>query len=259
MAWLLLLLGEGENYGRGLMSRLSDREVHSEPSLVYRTLRGLEHEGAITSRWRDSAQGPRRRSYRLTRKGRRMLSEFAEGIAAAVQLHETFLRAHRDAGGEGDDGDQGATHARRQPSSRPGGPPADDDGSGDRGGSASPDAPPATVGRELLTGWLLLLLSRRESYGYDLRGTLEDKRIRVDPATLYRLLRALEGDGRLQSRWRRPAAGPRRRFYRVTPEGRHDLDDLAAAIAATRDGLAAFLHAHEHRPDAPRPPPRRRR
>jgi len=258
MAWLLLLLGEGENYGRGLMSRLSDREIHSEPSLVYRTLRGLEHAGAITSRWKDSAQGPRRRSYRLTRKGRRMLTEFAGDSAAALQLHETFLRAHEDVRGEPRDSDQVAAHARREPSSRSEGAAADDDRDGGRSGSASPDAPPATVGRDLLAGWLLLLLSQRESYGYDLRGTLEDKRIRVDPATLYRLLRTLERDGWLQSRWRRPAAGPRRRFYRVTPEGLHNLDDLAAAIAATRDGFAAFLHAHENRSDAPRPPRRRR-
>lgn len=42
-----------------------------------------------------------------------------------------------------------------------------------------------------------------------------------------------------------PADAPRRRFYRLTPEGSRNLDELAAVITATRDSHAAFLHAYK--------------
>lgn len=56
-------------------------------------------------------------------------------------------------------------------------------------------------------------------------------------------LRTLERDEWLESRWTTSAAGPPRRLYRLTPEGRRNLDQLAATITATRDTHAAFLRA----------------
>jgi PadR family transcriptional regulator PadR len=89
-AWLLLLLRDGESYGRALSARLSERGVGVETGFSYRTLRALEREGAIASRWTDSHHGPRRRSYRLTSKGRRMLAEHAAGIAATLRVYDAF-------------------------------------------------------------------------------------------------------------------------------------------------------------------------
>lgn len=250
-AWLLLLLRDGESYGRALFGRLSDRGIPLDPGLGYRTLRALDDDGAITSRWTESDHGPRRRSYRLTRKGRRTLAEFAATITATWQLHETFVRAHERAR-RGD-----ATIARHgrggeaEPAHEPVDPERSAIAGSERAGDASApsdDAPAPRVPRELLTAWLLLLLLYRgESYGYGLRRALDEYDVGADPGTVYRILRALERDEWVESRWMMPEAGPRRRLYRLTASGHRNLDKLAVAITATRDSHAAFLHAYEHK------------
>ena len=101
--------------------------------------------------------------------------------------------------------------------------------------------------RELLTAWLLLLLGREASHGYELRRRLEANGIVTDPAAMYRVLRKLESEGRAESFWGKPVAGPRRRLYRLTPMGLSELDALVSAIRVTCDTHAAFLQAHEAR------------
>jgi len=101
--------------------------------------------------------------------------------------------------------------------------------------------------RELLTAWLLLLLGREATHGYELRRRLEANGLVSDPAAMYRLLRKLEGEGRAESFWGESVAGPRRRLYRLTQKGLSDLDTLVCAIRNTCDAHAAFLQAHEAR------------
>lgn len=101
--------------------------------------------------------------------------------------------------------------------------------------------------RALLTAWLLLLLGREATHGYELRRRLEANGLVTDPAAMYRLLRKLESEGRAESFWRESVVGPRRRLYRLTPQGLSDLDALVCAIRNTCDTHAAFLQAHEAR------------
>ncbi len=96
-----------------------------------------------------------------------------------------------------------------------------------------------------MTAWLLLLLDRGASYGYELRRDLDAHRLSVDPSVLYRSLRKLERDGWVESRWLQSAAGPRRRLYRLTAKGRRNLDDIAALIADIRDLNEMFVQAHK--------------
>lgn len=107
--------------------------------------------------------------------------------------------------------------------------------------SAASRQPP----RELLTAWLLLLLGRDASHGYELRRLLEENGLVTDPAAMYRVLRKLEREGRAESFWGKSIAGPRRRLYRLTDKGLTDLDALVEAIRITCDTHAAFLRAHE--------------
>lgn len=101
--------------------------------------------------------------------------------------------------------------------------------------------------RELLTAWLLLLLGREATHGYELRRRLAANGLVTDPAAMYRVLRKLESEGRAESFWGEAVAGPRRRLYRLTPKGLSDLDALVCAIRNTCDTHAAFLEAHEAR------------
>ncbi len=103
----------------------------------------------------------------------------------------------------------------------------------------------STPSRELLTAWLLLLLDRQATHGYELRRLLEAHGVTADPGTLYRTLHRLESEGSAESTWGESAGGPRRRLYRLTTHGRRQLEELVGAIRITRDVHAAFLQAHK--------------
>lgn len=89
------------------------------------------------------------------------------------------------------------------------------------------------------------MLDSGANYGYELRRELDANRLDVDPSVVYRTLRKLERDGWVASRWMQSSAGPRRRFYRLTPEGRRNLDELAALITDIRDIHGMFVQAHD--------------
>lgn len=102
-----------------------------------------------------------------------------------------------------------------------------------------------TVGREargtmllrgILDACLLALIAERERYGYELGVALEQAGLPiVKQGSIYPLLARLESRGHLKS-YRTPSAGgPPRRYYRITPEGRHE---LAAACQVWREVAA---------------------
>jgi PadR family transcriptional regulator, regulatory protein PadR len=68
---------------------------------------------------------------------------------------------------------------------------------------------------------------RSEQYGYTLRKALADDGLAIDEGTLYPLLRRLESQGLLLSQWREEG-NRQKRFYRLSPEGKVILKQLAA-------------------------------
>jgi PadR family transcriptional regulator PadR len=77
---LLLLVLEQPGYGYDLVARLKPLGIHDDAASVYRALRLLEHEGAVTSRWRTSETGPARRVYQLTEAGAAILREWVSAL-----------------------------------------------------------------------------------------------------------------------------------------------------------------------------------
>ena len=81
---------------------------------------------------------------------------------------------------------------------------------------------------ELRRGIIVLaVLSKlnQEQYGYSLINDLKKSGLEIDQGTLYPLLRRLESQGLLQSKWRIEADRPRR-YYRLNDEGRDLLPRL---------------------------------
>jgi len=76
---VLAILRRGERYGFDLVKELSagDGMVTSEGT-IYPLLTRLRKDGLLTSTWQESTQGPPRRYYRITPKGRRALGNFLE-------------------------------------------------------------------------------------------------------------------------------------------------------------------------------------
>ena len=96
---------------------------------------------------------------------------------------------------------------------------------------------------------LLLLLRERPTHGYELLEALPalTEEPRVDMGNLYRVLRALEEDGLVTSRWESGEPGPAKRIYELTPAGAHLLDEWAAALRRSRDRVDTFLERYEGR------------
>lgn len=77
---LLLLVLEQPGYGYDLVGRLKPLGINDDAASVYRALRLLEHDGAVTSSWRTSDTGPARRVYNLTETGETMLRQWVAAL-----------------------------------------------------------------------------------------------------------------------------------------------------------------------------------
>lgn len=78
-----------------------------------------------------------------------------------------------------------------------------------------------------------------EQYGYEAMKVLAEQGLNVDQGTLYPLLRRLEAQGLLESKWRLEDARPRR-YYVISPLGRkvlHSLQQEWSQIVATMNTL----------------------
>ena len=77
--WLLLVLHEREAYAfemSVLIYETSRRTISADEKSIYRALNRFEDIGLVSSTWRDSDQGPKRRYYSLTEEGLLLLRQF---------------------------------------------------------------------------------------------------------------------------------------------------------------------------------------
>ena len=92
------------------------------------------------------------------------------------------------------------------------------------------------VSAELL---ILSLVEARPRHGYEISKLIEQRSggaVRFHVASLYPLLYRLEKKGWIQGRWIEKSGQRRRRYYRLTPQGKK-------VLAAQRRGWQAFVEA----------------
>jgi PadR family transcriptional regulator, regulatory protein PadR len=86
---------------------------------------------------------------------------------------------------------------------------------------------------------ILSIVADRARHGYEISGLIEARsagQLKFHVASLYPLLYRLEERGWLQGRWVEKAGERRRRFYRLTAEGRK-------VLAAQQDTWRSFVEA----------------
>jgi len=96
---------------------------------------------------------------------------------------------------------------------------------------------------ELRRGCLVLAVLAtlgKEQYGYSLRKILTEHGIAIDEGTLYPLLRRLESQGLLKSRWREEDKR-NKRFYQLSGEGKLILKQLLAEWEGIDSSLREIL------------------
>ena len=90
LAALLYAGGYGYDMRRTILD-MTDGEVDVDVGGLYRSLRRLEDEGAVASRWREDASGPRRREYELTEQGLELAEQWLDALRARQRLDELLV------------------------------------------------------------------------------------------------------------------------------------------------------------------------
>ncbi|HEV2810303.1 MAG TPA: PadR family transcriptional regulator [Acidimicrobiales bacterium] len=87
------------------------------------------------------------------------------------------------------------------------------------------------LSRSYVRPCLLLLLAEGPSHGYELLEQVRQAGVRnADAGGLYRCLRSMEQSGLVSSWWEPSQAGPARRSYVLTDDGRTALDDSLTSL-----------------------------
>lgn len=93
-ACLLLLLNERPAHGYDLRGRLQPLRKGTDRAGVYRSLRELERDGLVESRWHTTEVGPPRRVYYITSKGVEDLAQQNDAVAGAHDELHAFLNRY---------------------------------------------------------------------------------------------------------------------------------------------------------------------
>jgi poly-beta-hydroxybutyrate-responsive repressor len=96
---VLLLLAHNKAHGYELIQKLNQMEYidgELEAATVYRTLRRMEQDGLIVSKWEHGEFGPARRQYELLDEGWQALDHWAGGLKARMKQIESFIVAYND-------------------------------------------------------------------------------------------------------------------------------------------------------------------
>lgn len=90
---------------------------------------------------------------------------------------------------------------------------------------------------------ILAILARGEDYGYSIiqqvRG-ISGGRLEWTDGMLYPVLQRMEMDGLISSRWRASEGGRPRRYYRLTSDGRLELESELSGWRSVWKALNAF-------------------
>ena len=92
---LLLMLRQWSSYGYQLMEQMSTFGLAAmNPGSFYRTLRQMEKDGMVSSKWDTSESGPARRVYSITDLGQVYLNHWAQSLNRYQRMMDTFFHIY---------------------------------------------------------------------------------------------------------------------------------------------------------------------
>lgn len=96
--------------------------------------------------------------------------------------------------------------------------------------------------RGVLEYCVLATLRHGERYGFELVKALADSDgLLTSEGTIYPLLARLRRDGSVETNWRESPAGPPRRYYSLTEEGHHALEQFTQEWLRFRNAVDKLL------------------
>jgi len=94
---LLLLLAQEESHGYILAEKLTNFGFSKDElniGTLYRTLRKMEKDSYIISKWKEGGQGPKKRVYQITETGKNMLTQLIEMLKNRKQRIEKLIGSY---------------------------------------------------------------------------------------------------------------------------------------------------------------------
>jgi len=78
-----------------------------------------------------------------------------------------------------------------------------------------------------LEGCVLAIISKKETYGYEISEQLKEYGFgKITEGTIYPLLLRLEKNDLIRATYRASEVGPKRKYYELTPKGSEALEDF---------------------------------
>ena len=100
---------------------------------------------------------------------------------------------------------------------------------------------PSQMLKGTLEGCILAIISKQETYGYEISQQLEHFGFgKIAEGTIYPLLLRLEKNGLISAEYRSSELGPKRKYYKLTESGKAEKDGFISSyreIEKAVDGL----------------------
>lgn len=93
---ILLILSVEDEYASSIIQKLKDVNIIVAEGTTYPLLIRLKKMGLLNYRWEESPQGPPRKYYMITDKGREQLAGLEQAWKELVESIETIHAAHND-------------------------------------------------------------------------------------------------------------------------------------------------------------------
>lgn len=98
----------------------------------------------------------------------------------------------------------------------------------------------------LLDGSLLALISKGETYGYEITEKLKEHDFAVvSEGSIYPVLMRLQKNGFVTSMLRKSPNGPKRKYYSITKEGEEELERFKQHWRRLSSGVSSLLEEGE--------------
>lgn len=95
----------------------------------------------------------------------------------------------------------------------------------------------------ILDGCLLAIIKEKEVYGYELAERLEKYGFdELSEGTIYPLLLRMQKEKLVTSTLKKSTAGPKRKYYSLTPKGAEELESFTKRWMYLQEGVNRVLH-----------------
>jgi PadR family transcriptional regulator, regulatory protein PadR len=89
---ILSILSRGDAYASDILNKLKESELIVVEGTLYPLLSRQKNAGLLSYRWEESTQGPPRKYYALTDKGREVLKELESSWHELIDAVESILK-----------------------------------------------------------------------------------------------------------------------------------------------------------------------